>query len=707
MESYVVPQVEIHQLFSEIPVALTQNQVPFIFGPNYLLHRFEDENERRDTYVGEYNSTKTGADDLKYVYRGIVDEAQIDDRYTKVFLDRAWVQLVKFTGEGAVARVKKSEGGKDNTLPDVLDVKTTVSNKDYYKELVEGRSLRLTCSDSKVRDVTVIKVDYDNSKISDTGSVMRIVIDEEIEDKVTISAADLCEIQNGIELPSKDKSDVENHSKMNWEIDNSVKNKHGVKLNAVLNVKAMDTDFYGEFHTVLTADVYVTTRELVTSVSDTIHSLVGSTTVSAMLGTVHPDNPLAQAVYNAALNAGGQTIRYMAVPTDNEEGYKAVLNAATLTKEVYFMVPATRDQKIIDLVKEHVNDMSAPTVKRWRISFVSKEIPDEDPIYTAESSTSGKDFIAKTLSYDETEKEAVVQFVVPSEETYVEDPDTRFKRDLRKNDILHTIFTTEWKENVYRKFRIVQVMTNNTIRVSDEDGILKKLITTPGKAEIYHPYTNDEKAEQIRNLSRSLADRGMYNIFPSVFTGSGVMQTGEFAAAAVAGLVSSCLPQQPVTNLELTGIDDIPLVYQTCSYYQRNAMASGGTFILMQDLPNDKVYVRHQISTDYSSNNLNTAELSITKNLDSISYFLDDLCSPYIGKYNITPELLPTIRSVIGSGLTRLSSNSYGLYGSQLIADGTEILLIEQDALLKDHVNCSLKLNMPYPFNHLVIKLFV
>ena len=97
-------------------------------------------------------------------------------------------------------------------------------------------------------------------------------------------------------------------------------------------------------------------------------------------------------------------------------------------------------------------------------------------------------------------------------------------------------------------------------------------------------------------------------------------QTGEFAAACVAGLVSSCLPQQPVTNLELVGIDNIPLVYQTFSLDDLNTMASGGTFIVMQDMPNDQVYIRHQISTSYEANNLNMSELSITNSLDGISY---------------------------------------------------------------------------------------
>jgi hypothetical protein len=310
-----------------------------------------------------------------------------------------------------------------------------------------------------------------------------------------------------------------------------------------------------------------------------------------------------------------------------------------------------------------------------------------------------------------TEKKTVdFAFVVPSGEGYDLNPDTRFKRDLKVGDILVTAFDEKaWGEPAPYEFKIVEILSNNRVRVSDPKGLIEELDKEPHpeKTEIYHPLTNAEKAEYIRNLSSNFSDRRIYNIFPSQFYGSGVLQTGEFAAAAVAGLVSSCLPQQPVTNLELVGIDDIPMVYQTFSYDELNTIASGGTLIVMQDLPGDQVYVRHQISTAYEDNNLNTAELSITKNLDSISYFFDDLCSPYIGKYNITPELISVLRNVITSGLVRLETTAWGLYGPQIIAEGTEILLLEQDALLKDHVNCNLQLNLPYPFNHLVLKLFV
>jgi hypothetical protein len=734
MASYVVPQVEIHQLFSEIPAALAQNQVPFVFGPNYLLHRYGAESEKAGTYVGEYDSreqpgyregedasatadspvTSDSSDDSSlgvkyfYPYPGVLDQTQVDKSYTKLFADNVVVMLADIQGV--------------TTVPDKPNELNIPVDAELAMEITRGRKLRLYClegdlpsSDSTPEityaekiDVTIVDIDPDNS----TATNLRIMVDEELDPGLNIYKAALCEIQNGVEIARNDETDP-NKENFNWK--ESYRLVDGVRVDGIeietqFLVKVNDEDFIRrgvKWGTVLSADMYVTYRELIDSATDAIHTLTYASEVADALGAISPDNPLAQGVYNAALNSGGQIVRYMAVPTNDKEGYSKVLNAATLTKEVYFLVPLTQDPDLLDLVQSHVNDMSAATVKRWRIAFVSAEIPETEAKYIARQDTGGEDFKSIVTSINVAEKTADIQFVVKSGDDWIPNKDTRFKKDLVKDDIYVTKFNhQEWGKYVPQEYRILAILSNNKLRVSDPNGEL--VVTTEGeKSEIYHPYTNTQKAEVIKNLSSSFADRRMYNIFPSRFFGSGVEQTGEFAAACVAGLVSACLPQQPVTNLELVGIDDIPLTYTTFSTYDLNVMASGGTFIVMQDLPNDQVYIRHQISTDYENNNLNTSELSITKNLDSISFFFDNLLSPYIGKYNITPELIEVLRNVITKGLTSLEMTEWGLYGPQVIAEGTEILLLEQDALLKDHVNCNLKLNLPYPFNHLVLKLFV
>lgn len=743
MTSYVVPQAEIHQLFSEIPVALAQNQVPFIFGPNYLLHRFEDAGERAGTYAGEYLLKDDGTMTF-YPYPGAINPLKVELSKTKLFADNAVVGLFAIGGEDpygmdnygtvSIATIEVTEGSSTETeqVPNKLEIDLPA---DKAKEVVAGRRLRLTLTPKQgytgitPPDTVDVKITYvleksqyprdpdgSGSGSDEEWSKLTVTIDEELnlEAISQVAGAILCEVQYGVEIPRHDTTDPAKQKffwKENELVNPEVSEEYrGILIDNALTVPVADNDFPGAYGLILSADLYIQYRELINAASDTIHSLKNVSDVATALGAVSPDNPLAQAVYNAALNAGGQTIRYMAVPTDDEEGYDKVLAAATLIKEVYFLVPVTRDSKILDKVQSHVGAMSAPTTKRWRIAFVSAEIPERDPIYTPEATTDGRKFLARCTDTNDTKKTAEITFVVKNGENWVYDPDTRFKKDLREGDTLAFGADEEWGILVPQEYMITKILSDYKIVVSDPNGEIRKATDDDADtkvSEIYHPYTNAEKAEVIRDLSSSFADRRMYNVFPSVFKGGGVLQTGEFAAAAVAGLVSSCLPQQPVTNLELVGIDDIPLTYQTFSYDELNTMASGGTFIVMQDLPNDQVYIRHQISTDYEANNLNTAELSITKNLDSISYYFDNLCSPYIGKYNITPDLLAVLHNVITGGLTSLESTTWGLYGPQIIAEGTEILLLEQDAVLKDHVNCNLKLNLPYPFNHLVLKLFV
>ena len=193
-----------------------------------------------------------------------------------------------------------------------------------------------------------------------------------------------------------------------------------------------------------------------------------------------------------------------------------------------------------------------------------------------------------------------------------------------------------------------------------------------------------------------------------VVDGESVDVPGYFGAAAAAGLCSSTLPQQPLTNMDIEGIHDVPETYLQFDNTELNVMASGGTFIITQDMPYDRVYVRHQLSTATHEGNLLTRELSITKNVDSISYYLAETCDDLIGKYNITPELLRVVELRLRTAIDWLENNTdNGLYGPQLLEEGTEILSVAEHPVLKDHVQAYIVLNPPKPFNVLEIHLTV
>jgi hypothetical protein len=298
----------------------------------------------------------------------------------------------------------------------------------------------------------------------------------------------------------------------------------------------------------------------------------------------------------------------------------------------------------------------------------------------------------------------------------IDNKSIRCLSDVQVGDVLRIWLDNsddDWDDTPhYSEFYVSKVATNNVLQLSTRvkacDGGACYPDMIPGgkednhfKVEVYRKLDANQQVSYIAAQSSQLATRRMYNVFPSIASNDGVQFDGSFVACAVAGLVSSVLPQQPLTNVTLNGVNDIPLVYQTYTKAQLDTIAAGGTFIVMQDRPSSQVYVRHQISTDYTSNNLLKAELSITKNLDSISYYFAEIFAPYIGKYNITPELIEVLRTRLVTGLTALETNTAaGLYGPQVLPEGTEIVELRQSEVNRDHVYAKVHLNLPVPFNY-------
>ena len=452
---------------------------------------------------------------------------------------------------------------------------------------------------------------------------------------------------------------------------------------------------------VYSADMFVEYRALMTEYADTIHSLADVSSVPTTLGTVHPDNPLAQGVSNALTNSGNRAVYFMAVPTDDANGFSAVLNRATLSGDVYAFAPLTSNRAILDTVTGHIMAQSTETAKRWRIGFYGATMPTTKAVYHLASNPSTVEFYATVTNYSGSN--VLVRFVT---ETGDPNPYTRCLADVKAGDkVLIGFVTDPWVIPTNDTYEVKAVLTNSTLLLTSGPDTP---IAVPSKVEVWHPYTLDESAEAVAAESTGYFNRRIYNVFPSQLTSAGVTMSGEFGAAAVAGLCSSVAPQQGLTNIQLLGFDDLPLVYGTFNRTQLDKMAAGGTLIIMQDVVGGEVYIRHQVSTQASEGNLNVTELSITKNLDSMSYYFASILSPYIGRYNVTAELLGAIKTTIYDGLSFLGSfTSIGLLGPQLDLENTNIAVLQQHPVLKDTIICTINMGMPAPFNVMQLSLVV
>lgn len=696
--AYIVPQVLINQLISEVQLNTVKNQNVLVIGPNYELFRFAEEKDK--TYLGRFEggaitdaTGETFEAGAVLPYPNSIDGTIPDAGYTKVFADNVVVELVTLTDE--VAYLSNVKGKAIVGLQFAYSLTRTAEDSEeaepvFERDVVPGDMIRITKTGIDPYTSTIVEVfesepgsgDFDSVRLADA------IPTDFISSGVVSGTVSLCAKFSGVEIPKK-LEPVENWSTVENVVVGGT-DTYGVKFDAYPQVVYTNWGTDNTGREIISADLYVQHRDLIPATATDIATISTSSDakIAEALGTIHPDNPLAFGVHMAALNSGDRLVYYVGVGTDNLIGYSAALDKASLTDEVYIICPTTTDLAVIQEVEKHCNAMSTKENKLWRIGFVAAEPPKTDMIYDKTNNPSGEDFTCTLAG-------SVLTFTSKA---------VRCMSDVQVGDTVKLFLGYQkdiWDDTPgYTEFQVVRIISNTSLQL-DEEPVPAPGVDPPYKVEVYRKLDARQQVKYIAAQSSQMASRRMYNVFPSQASTNGVVFDGSFLACAAAGLVSSVLPQQPVTNVTLNGIGDIPIVYQTYSRDELNTIAEGGTFIIMQDRPNAQVYVRHQISTEYTSGNLLKAELSITKNLDSISYYFAEVFSPYIGKYNITPDLLDILRNVLQTGLTALeTSTAAGLYGPQVLAEGTEIVYLRQKEANKDHVEGRVHLNLPVPFNY-------
>jgi hypothetical protein len=442
---------------------------------------------------------------------------------------------------------------------------------------------------------------------------------------------------------------------------------------------------------VLASKLYVQYRALLNNSSVAIASLSDATGVAAKLGSITPDNALAQGVYNALLNSANVTVYYVGVPSDDLTGYNAALALAKQSDKVYGIVPLTFTRSIQDAVVAHINAMSTSSAAKWRTCWFSSPLVTSKLLYDVK--TTGANWVA-TVADD--------PIAAGTQYTLVNVTGAKFITDgVRIGDSVLINFTTDSSGNiVYDERLISEVRTEEILIVSSA----LSSITNAIKVQVRRNYTNDE---QIANLAKTGSDfnnRRVRMVFPDTVKNGTVTQNGYFVAAALAGLRSGVVPHQSLTNIELLGFDDTTKSVSTFTQDQLDVLATEGYWIVTQSVAGATPYTRHQLSTD--SSGLNFSEDSVTTNVDSISYGLQAVLEPFIGKYNINPTNILLIRSAIEGELRRRATGTFNVRaGNQL--NGFNILSIVQNPTFKDRIDVTVELTVPYPMNVIKITLIV
>jgi hypothetical protein len=434
----------------------------------------------------------------------------------------------------------------------------------------------------------------------------------------------------------------------------------------------------------VTGDVLISYTAIRT---DNIGDLVSIETVDELeskVGPAIPENPLGFACFLALQNT--DTIIYATAVEDDTTTDHLAAAEFLETREVYGIAVLSTDPAIHQIWKSHVDNMSDEESKRERICFINRLL------FTYETKTSGD------------------QGFVDLVNTFSAD-DGDFIND-------------EVTAGMYVKLLVDGEITETARIVRVVDGQHLELVAPGLAVHSYHDLNwridtkaldKLEQAQFLADYSKAFADRRVYNVWPDeiqvsyevplhgddTFDQSDTEVTvevpGFFACAIVGAMVANYPPQQPFTNLPFAGIIGLQHSNEYFSPIQLDTIATGGTYIVVQDTPTAPCYSRHQLSTDISQ--IEKRELSITKDVDYVAKFLRNQLRPYIGKYNITQTFLEMLRTVV----TGVMKN---LIGEGQLIDGQLVSLV-QSTDQPDTVLVTVDILVPYPCNYIRVTLLI
>lgn len=430
---------------------------------------------------------------------------------------------------------------------------------------------------------------------------------------------------------------------------------------------------------------YVNAFESVTNISE----------LSAALGQASPDNPLYWGVYEALVNSNGQPVFFSAVADpEDATSWLDVLEILDGQTQIYNLVPLTTNGTVLNAWKSLVLSESAPEVGNYKAAVFSIDVPNQKAVIDATSSSDSSVVLAK-LSDDPTTSgtQYTLLFVPANNAKFI-------TNGVRSGDKARFLFSTDGFGNeTYSEFVIDEVLSEGSVRLATGH---TSAITVAQRVEIWRTLNRADKVLEAKAQIAQHKNRRVVVVANSTVALDGAVFPGYFAAAAVAGLRSGVLPQQGLTRVTVSGIDDTGALISGLNGSQLNQIAESGGWIIHKDADGN-IFNRHAVTSDPTD--LNSREEVVRVNVDSISYQYKAVYEPYIGKANVTDDILIILKSLFESVTLALKSNGTTSTGSQLI-DGA-VIQIRQHALFKDRVVIEADLTVPYPLNNIELKLVV
>lgn len=437
---------------------------------------------------------------------------------------------------------------------------------------------------------------------------------------------------------------------------------------------------------VVSGDVHIAYRALRQDLSGSVGEIINPDDLEGVLGEVSDENPLALGVQIALANTT-TSVNFIAIESDDDAGYIDGLDLAE-GQRLYALAPLTQSESVIAAVKAHVEQLSSPEEGLWRAGLVNTRIPTHTPV-----GPYSEDFVNVNGGNNVISLINGFYVLTASNATFLSD-------GLVPGDTIHITAGTGSPDPI-GTWQVQNVINNQQVVLNTQGG---------ATAVSYYATRTLSKAQQaqaVASVSRTLRSRRMIHIQPDTVgvqvNGVTKYLPGYYLCAGIAGATAGQPVQQGFTNMTIAGITDLKNSNLYFTRAQMGVMAEEGTWLVVQETQGSIPYTRHELTTDVSV--LEYREYLITKNWDSLSYIYRDRLTPFIGHYNITPDTLNTMRSVIDATTALLVGQKLPRIGPPLLSG--RIMEIAQDQNNKDRVRVRLRAEVVYPLNYVDLYIII
>jgi len=499
-----------------------------------------------------------------------------------------------------------------------------------------------------------------------------------------------------------------------------------------------------------TAPVYAQIKALRKDVSaDTANPgllvFSGIQEVIDLVGPIDPDNPLAMGLFQAFLNTTNISVAGLGVgdvsadaPQGTLEAYSTALDFLEL-HEVYSLAPMTHDMEVFKKFNLHVSSMSEPAGKKERMVLCCPTLPTEE----ASTLVGSADFMITDIGGGKFEltiadEAAAAAFNIPmaingllnaggsslaggngmsylpSDGLYIDRAGDAFRYLIVGTPSADTVTietsdvfipgefgpATGGNDDSYYNVGSGALSSLSTFEADGELCTIKvrqaavDTSTTAGKLKAC------ETLAEIAGGPSGFQNRRMVMVQPesvgATVDGLEVLVPGYYLCAGIAGMVGQQNRSQPITNLPMVGYTRPSGSSDIFSENQMATAAAGGIYWVIQDSPGAPLVSRHQLTTDVSS--LKTRELSILKAVDYTAKMIRSMVRRYIGRNNITIQLLETISLSIQAALNRVAGS--------VVAEAT-LDALSQSSDSPDEILATVSLVPYYPANRIKITIVI